>query len=367
MLQRMPTGAPTDAGPVLAVNAGSTGVKLSLVDRDERSTPIADLAEAPGDLAAVGHRVVFGGDRLTVPALVDDALLDAIAGEGSVAPLHNGPALDRIAAARAALPGVPHVALFDTAFHAAMPEEARAYAVPSAWAERWDVRRHGFHGLSVEWATGRAATLLGRPLADLRLVVCHLGGGASATAVLGGRSVDTSMGFSPLEGLVMATRSGSLDPGIPLHLILHAGITPEEVRRMLNSESGMAAMAGTADMRDVEDRAAQGDARARRALAVHDHRLAGTIAGMAAALGGLDAVVFTGGVGEGSSRARAEAARRLAFLGTAVDEARNGAPDGDADVSAGGAAVRTLVVHAREDVVIARGARRVAACVGSPA
>ena len=363
----MPTGAPTHAGPVLAVNAGSTGVKLSVVDRDERSAVIADLADAPADLAAVGHRVVFGGERLTAPALVDDGLLRDIVDESPVAPLHNGPALELIRRARAALPGVPHVALFDTAFHAAMPEEARAYAVPAAWRERWDVRRHGFHGLSVEWACGRAAALLGRPPADLRLVVCHLGGGASATAVLGGRSVDTSMGFSPLEGLVMATRSGSLDPDIPLHLILHARVAPEEVQRMLNEESGMAALAGTADMREVERRAERGDAVARRALAVHDHRLARTVAGLAAALGGLDAVVFTGGVGEGSARARAEVARRLAFLGLAVDEARNAAPGGDADVSADGAAARTLVVHAREDVVIARGARRVLAAEVGPA
>ncbi len=363
----MPTGAPTDAGPVLAVNAGSTGVKLSLVDRDERSTAVADMAGVPDDLAAVGHRVVFGGERLTAPALVDDALLAAIAGQGPVAPLHNGPALDLIRRARAALPGVPHVALFDTAFHAGMPEEARAYAVPAVWRDEWDVRRHGFHGLSVEWSCGRAAALLGRPLDDLRLVVCHLGGGASATAVLRGRSVDTSMGFSPLEGLVMATRSGSLDPDIPLHLILHANIAPEEVQRMLNHESGMTALTGSADMREVEERAARGDADARRALDVHDHRLAKTVAGLAAALGGLDAVVFTGGVGEGSARARTAVARRLSFLGLAVDEARNAAPGGDADVSAGGAAARTLVVRAREDVVIARGARRVLAAAGGPA
>ncbi len=181
------------------------------------------------------------------------------------------------------------------------------------------MRRHGFHGLSVEWATERGAALLGRPATDLRLVVCHLGGGASATAVEHGVSRDTSMGFSPLEGLVMATRSGSLDPDIPLHLIVHDHMAPEEVQRMLNEESGLTALAGTPDMREVEARAAAGDASARLALAVHDHRLAATVAAMAASLGGLDAVVFTGGVGEGSARVRAEAARRLAFLGLAVD------------------------------------------------
>ena len=350
---------PASGGDVLTVNAGSTGVKLALVDAAERTTPVAGLDAVPRPVVAVGHRVVFGGGRFTAPVVVDDAVERELAAHSAVAPLHNAAAVRLIARAREAFPGVPHVAAFDTAFHARLPEEAAAYAVPPAWAERWDVRRHGFHGLSVEWACERATAML-QGAAEDRLVVCHLGGGASATAVLGGRSVDTSMGFSPLEGLVMASRSGSLDPDIPLHLILHGGMTPEEVRRMLNEDSGLAGLAGTRDMREVEARAAAGDARARRALDVHDHRLAATVAGMAAALGGMDGLVFTGGVGEGSARARAEAARRLAFLGVAVDPDLNAAAAGDADVSAPGAAARTLVVHAREEVVIARAARRLA-------
>lgn len=341
------------------MNAGSTGVKLALVDAAERAVPVAGLDAVSAAPVAVGHRVVFGGTRFTAPVVVDDAVARELAEHSAVAPLHNAAAVRLIAEARAAFPDVPHVAAFDTAFHAGLPEEAVAYAVPPAWATRWDVRRHGFHGLSVEWACERATTMLQAP-AEPRLVVCHLGGGASATAVLGGRSVDTSMGFSPLEGLVMASRSGSLDPDIPLHLILHGGMTPEEVRRMLNEDSGLAGLAGTPDMREVEARAADGDARARRALDVHDHRLAATVAGMAAAMGGLDALVFTGGVGENSARTRAEAGRRLAFLGAGVDPDRNRAPAGDADVSAPGAPVRMLVVHAREEVVIARAARRLA-------
>lgn len=350
---------------MLVVNAGSTGVKLRVVDARERTTAIAALADAPAGLAAVGHRVVFGGDRFAGPVVIDEGFRRDLARQVAVAPLHNAAALRLMDEARAAVPGVPQVAVFDMAFHATMPDEASVYPVPEEWRSVHGVRRHGFHGLSVEWAAGRAAELLGPAAGDLRLVVCHLGGGASATAVLAGRSVDTTMGFSPLEGLMMATRPGTLDADVPLHLILHGGMTPQEVRRMLNEDSGMMALAGTADMREVEQGAVRGDERARRALAVHDHRLAGGIAAMAASLGGLDAVVFTGGVGEGSPRVRAEAARRLAFLGMVVDHRRNAEPGGDADVSAGGATVRTLVVHSREEVAIARGARRALASAGA--
>ncbi len=351
----------SQSGPILAVNAGSTGVKLRLVDRGERATSIDSLVDAPESLAAVGHRVVFGGSRFTASVLIDDDVLRDLAQEIGVAPLHNASALTLIREARAAFPDVPQIAAFDTAFHATLRSEAALYAVPESWRTDFDVRRHGFHGLSVEWAVDRAPELLNRPPKDLRLVVCHLGGGASATAVRGGCSIDTSMGFSPLEGLVMATRSGSLDPGIPLHLIVTAGMDPREVQRILNEESGLVALAGTADMREVEARAQTGDEAAQTALAVHDHRLAATIAAMAASLGGLDTVVFTGGIGEGSARVRAEVARRLAFLGLGIDSTRNVDEEGDRDVSADGAVVRTLVVHSREEVAIARAARRILA------
>jgi acetate kinase len=345
-------------GAVLAVNAGSTSVKLRLVGEDGRASAVGSIDEAPGDLDAVGHRIVHGGERFREPALLDDAAMEALAGLSALAPLHNGPALRIAREARRRLPGVPHVAAFDTAFHATIPEEARTYAVPRAWRDL-GIRRYGFHGLSAEWVTERAAAMLGAP--PSRLVVCHIGGGASATAVRDGRSVDTTMGFSPLEGLVMATRPGSLDPDVPLHLILRRGLAPEAVEHALNEESGLAALAGTGDMRAVEAAAAAGDPGAARALAVHDHRLAGAVTAMAAALGGLDALAFTGGAGEGSPRLRAEAARRLAFLGVGVDPSRNTSAAPDAEISAPGAGVRTLVVHAREEVVIARAARRVLA------
>lgn len=353
----MPAATVSLDGFVLTVNAGSTGVKLHLVDREGRAEAVGALAAAAGRAAAVGHRIVFGGARFAAPELVDDTLVRALTGSGDLAPLHDGPALALIREAREALPGVPHVAVFDGGFHAGLPDEAAVYPVPRAWREA-GVRRHGFHGLSVEWATGRAAALLGRDLGALRLVVCHLGGGASATAVSGGRSIDTSMGMTPLDGLVMATRCGALDPGVVLHLLEGEGMDPQELRRVLNEESGMRALAGVADMREIERRAGEGDPDARLALAVYDHRLAATVAAMAASLGGLDAVVFTGGVGEGSARVRAELARRLAFLGLGVDAALDRGPGEDADVSAPGVAVRTLVVHAREELVIDRAVRR---------
>ncbi len=357
----MPTADLTRAGSVLAVNAGSTGVKLSLVDEDDRITPLRALADALDRPVAIGHRIVFGGSQFTAPVVIDDGLARELVEHSAVAPLHNAPALRLINEARTIFGDVPHVAVFDTAFHATLPDEAVVYPVPEAWRSNWDVRRHGFHGLSVEWAAERASEILGPSSDDLRMVICHLGGGASATAVRGGCSIDTSMGFSPLEGLVMATRSGSLDPDIPLHLILNGGITPQEVQRMLNQDSGMVALTGTADMREVEARAQSGDEPAQLALAVHDHRLAGTVAAMAASLGGLDVVVFTGGVGEGSARVRAQTARRLAFLGMDVNPERNANPDGDADISSVGASVRTLVVRAREEIVIARAVRRMLA------
>lgn len=345
-------------GDVLVINAGSTGVKLRLVDGAEVARPIASLDAAPGDLDGVGHRVVHGGGRFSEPARIEDALLAEIEQLGSLAPLHNEPALRLAREALGRFPGVPQVAAFDTAFHATLPDEATVYAVPAAWRRR-GVRRYGFHGLSVAWSLERATALLGaRPS---RLVICHLGGGASATGLLEGRSVDTTMGFSPLEGLVMATRSGSVDPQIPLHMLLEEGLTADEAQRGLTAEGGLLALAGTADMREVESAATRGDADAALALAVHDHRLAAAIAAMASALGGVDALVFTGGVGEGSARVRGEMARRLAFLGVAVDERGNEAAEPDADVSAGGSRVRTLVVRAREEVVIARAVRRVVA------
>lgn len=350
----MPLG--TDRS-VLVVNAGSTGLKLSLVDAADRATAVAALEQAPPGLAGVGHRIVHGGGRLRAPAPIDDATLRALEELVELAPLHNRPAVDAVRRAMALLPDVPHVAVVDTAFHATLPDEAATYALPRRWRREWGFRRFGFHGLSVQWSVERAAALLGRPADELRLAVCHLGGGASVTAVAGGRSVDTTMGFGPTEGLVMATRCGSIDPEIPLHAIRRHGLAPDEVARSLERESGLTGLAGTGDMREVERAADAGDTDARLALDVYDHRLAAAVAASVPALGGLDAVVFTGGVGEGSAARRAAAARRLEPLGVAIDPQANRAGGGDRDVGAQGATVRVLVVHAREDAIIARAVR----------
>jgi acetate kinase len=351
---------------VLTVNTGSSSIKLRLLDGDD--TVLGEHeADAPGtevDVAAldaalaslgeadaIAHRIVHGGRR-AAPARVDGALTAELHDLTPLAPLHQPKALAAIDAVTRARGGIPHVACFDTAFHAGLPGAAATYAVPGAWRERFGLRRFGFHGLSHAYAARRALELLHLP-ASARIVSCHLGAGASLAAVRDGTSVDTTMGFTPLEGLVMATRSGSVDPGLVLWLV-RQGIAPEDVHDALERESGLRALAGTADMREILDR---DDADARLALDVYLHRLAGSIAAMAAAAGGLDALVFTGGVGEHAPAVRAGAAQRLGFLGVAVDPAANAGVLGDTDVTASGGTVRCAVVAAREDLEMARQAR----------
>ncbi|MGZ6708108.1 MAG: acetate/propionate family kinase [Solirubrobacteraceae bacterium] len=354
---------------VLVVNAGSSSLKLALLGSGDELLARRDLpprrdAAGAGALAAalaelpapdaVGHRVVHGGER-RAPVLIDAAVLAELHALGELAPLHQPPALEAQAAVARALPGVPEVACFDTAFHATLPPAAATYALPEDWRARGPLRRYGFHGLSHAHVARRAAELLGRPAAGLRIVSCHLGAGASLCAIADGRSVETTMGFTPLEGLVMATRSGSVDPGLVLWLLEHEGLSAAAVAHALEHESGLLGLAGTADMRAVLERAAAGDARATLARDVYVHRLRGGIAAMAAALGGLDALAFTGGVGERAPELRARAVGGLGMLGVALDPARNAAAGADADVGAPGAPVRTLVVAAREDLEIARG------------
>jgi len=343
---------------VLVVNAGSTSLKLHLVGSGEDSTPIANLdaADAAG-IDAVAHRVVHGGEAFQEAAVIDEAVRAAIAALEPLAPLHNVPALRAIDEAMRLLPGVPHVAVFDTLFHASMPAEAREYAVPRVWREDWGVRRYGFHGLSVAWAAERAAVLLDRPPAELRLVVCHLGGGCSVTAVAGGRSRDTTMGFSPLEGVPMATRSGSVDPAIMAYLVREHGMDAESVERALTAESGLLALGGSADMRELEAAAGAGSEAARLAIDVFCHRVAGAVGAMAVAAGGLDAVVFTGGIGERSAVVRKGVSARLGVLGVELDAALNEEAAEDGDLAAQGGSARVLVVESREELVAARAAR----------
>ncbi|MFC7329689.1 acetate/propionate family kinase [Marinactinospora rubrisoli] len=355
---------------VLVVNTGSASVKLRLLDERDAvlkrrdltaragRVPAGELADALGDFPrpdAAGHRVVHGGAEFRTPVPVDGRVLERLRALAGLAPLHQPAALAGITALEEALPGLPQVACFDTAFHADLPSKAATYAIPRRWREEFGLRRYGFHGISHAYAARRAAHLLGADPG--RLVVAHLGAGASLAAVLGGRSVDTTMGFTPLEGLVMATRSGDVDPGLVLWLLRNGHLEPGEVDTDLEHNSGLAGLTGSADMREVTARADRGDEEARLGLAVYLHRLRAKTAAMAAALGGLDTLVFTGGVGEGAPRVRAGAAEGLGFLGVSVDPERNAAATGDAEIGARGAPVRTLVVTAREDVQIAADVR----------
>jgi acetate kinase len=330
---------------VLVVNAGSTSLKLSLVAEQERVEAVASFAAVPHGVVAVGHRVVHGGDRFREPLLIDGGVEDELALLADLAPLHNGPALAAIDEARAALPEVPHVAVFDTAFHATIPEVAARYAVP----ERLGIRRYGFHGLSVQWAAERVPVE--------RLVVCHLGGGCSVTAVRGGRSIDTTMGFTPLEGVPMATRSGSVDPGALLHLLRTGALTVEELDRALEHESGLLGLSGLSG--SVQELEASDDPRAALALDVYGYRIAAAVGALAVALGGLDALVFTAGVGEHSAGVRERICARLAHLGVSLDAPANREAEPDAEIGSPGAPVRVVVVRAREDVIAARAVRAV--------
>lgn len=398
---------------VLVVNTGSSSLKLHVLDPDDHVVtarhiedwdgqdvgPIAEILDDAGPVDAVGHRVVHGGDDRTEPTLVDGDVIQEVRGLTPLAPLHQGRALAGITAAQTAAPDVPHVACFDTAYHAAMPEAARTYALPAEWRRRWPLRRYGFHGLSHAYAARRAGELvpvdrnqssdwptennapvagaqrdpspLGPgasteppsaeigPAGGQRMVSCHLGAGASLCASLGGRSVDTTMGFTPLEGLVMATRSGTIDPGLVLWLISEVGLAPEEVRDGLERSSGLAGLAGTSDMREIHARRQAGDDEAHLAFDVYVHSLSHHVGAMTAALGGLDVLVFTGGVGEHDPEVRAATAARLGYLGVAIDTEENTAADrqGDRDITAAGASVSSLLIEAREDLEIARQTR----------
>jgi acetate kinase len=362
---------------VLVVNAGSSSLKLALLDGEDRTVCAREL-EAPraqvdqrelraaldsqlGQADAVGHRIVHGGERYRQAVKIDPAVERDLRELVSLAPLHQPKSLAALDAVAKALPGVPAVACFDTGFHWSLPAGAHTYALPAQWRERFGLRRYGFHGLSHGWVARRVPELLGREPAGLRIVSCHLGAGASLCAICDGRSLDTTMGFTPLEGLVMATRSGSVDPGMLLWLMEHEQLSTHELADALEHRSGLLGLAGSADMREIVERDAAGDERARLALDTYAHRLRAGIAGMVAALGGLDVLVFTGGVGERSPQVRARAVARLGFLGVTLDAARNERAQGEAQIGVDHADVRVLVLQAREDLEIARQVRAVLA------
>ena len=362
---------------ILVVNSGSSSVKLRLVDGDDQVVRSADLPGlGPGDgpsravreaiaaaadggtgIDAVGHRVVHGGAEYRDAVVADDEVVERLGAFVDLAPLHQPAALAALELARDALPRIPHVACFDTAFHATIPAAAATYALPREWRERWPIRRFGFHGLSHAYVARRAAELLDRPATELRVVTAHLGAGASLAAVHGGRSVDTTMGFTPLEGLVMATRSGSVDPGLLLWLQRRAGLSADALADALEHRSGTLGLGGTADMRELLGAAAHGAAEARLGLEVYLHRLRAGIAAMAAAMDGIDALAFSGGVGENAPGIRAATLGGLSVLGLSIDAAANERGSGDRTISRPGALPVALVVASREDVEIARQVR----------
>jgi acetate kinase len=358
---------------VLVINAGSSSLKHALIETgndtvldsgEERWDPGApagrhaaalqaalhDADQAP---EAIGHRVAHGGHQFDGPANIDEQARSAIRKLVALAPLHNRAALEGIEAARAAFPVTPQVACFDTAFHRTIPPSASTYAIPHGWTERYRVRRFGFHGLNVEWCAGRARDLLGASATE-RLIVCHLGSGSSVSAVLDGGSVDTSMGFTPMEGVPMATRSGSIDPGLILYLA-RAGLSIDELEHGLNDEAGLLGVSGrSSDLRDVLKGADDGDASCQLAFDVLVRGVAASVAAMTTALGGADCLVFTAGAGEGSARLRAAISERLAHLGIELDHARNESAAPDTEIGAEKAGVRVLVIRAGEEQIIAR-------------
>jgi acetate kinase len=377
---------------VLLFNAGSSSLKCTLMDsasgtvivrastdwagsvaRYERAGPgseqratevafrghgeavrytVADLGVGSGGAGpdAVGHRIVHGGEfRSSVP--ITPAVRRRIGELTALAPLHNPPSLEALAAAESLLPDVPHIATFDTAFHATLPRHASTLPVPRAWSEDFGIRRYGFHGLSHAYCARRAAEMVDLPVTRLRSVICHLGHGCSATAVLGGESVDTTMSFTPLDGLMMATRSGSIDPGAIIHVQRAHGLTAKDVETALNQRSGLFGVSGVSpDMREVLAAARDQNDRARLAIEIYVHHLRQAIGALAVTLGGIDALVFTAGVGENSAEIRSMACRGLECLGVHLDQDANASARPDADVAVRNAGVRVLVIRTREDL-----------------
>jgi acetate kinase len=370
---------------VLVINSGSSSLKYQLIQPDsgsaladgiverigEPSSPAADhaaalqlafdqLSEAGIDLttcglAAVGHRVVHGGATFYRPTVIDDAVIGELEQLSVLAPLHNPPAVQGIEVARKMLPGVPHVAVFDTAFFHHLPAAAATYAIDRGVAQKWQIRRYGFHGTSHQYVSEHAAAFLGRPLADLNQIVLHLGNGASASAITGGRPVDTSMGLTPLEGLVMGTRSGDIDAGVIGYLCRVAEMSVDEVESMLNQQSGMLGLAGERDFRRLHEMIESGDSSAQLAYDVFIHRLRKYVGAYLAVLGRTDVVSFTAGIGENVAAVRRDALSGLAALGIEIDEQRNAqSAKGARRISTDTSTIAVLVIPTNEELAIAR-------------
>jgi acetate kinase len=335
--------------PIPGHGRGLELIVESLLDRDE------GVLKHISEVSAVGHRVVHGGSYFSSSALITPQVMEKMEEYAHLAPLHNPPILLSIRESLRILPDVPQVAVFDTAFHATMPAKAQIYALPYSFYADHDVRRYGFHGISFASVTGKTDRFLGGRASELKMVIAHLGNGASITAVDHGRSVDTSMGLTPLEGLVMGTRPGDVDPGVILFMLRDMGLSPDEVDRILNMESGLLGLSGVSnDIRDVEAAAVRGDPRSRLALDVYAYRVKKYVGAFAAAMGGLDLLVFTAGVGENDPEMRAAICEGLGFLGIGLDPAVNAATHGVLrDIATPGSAVRVLVVPTDEEAMIA--------------
>ncbi len=374
---------------ILVLNSGSSSIKYELYDMVDRSLLIGGAAERIGEadselvdhaaaldhimgslaaagalddaseLLAIGHRVVHGGEAFREPCLIDEEVVETIRELSSLAPLHNPANLLGIEVAIARRPDVPQVAVFDTAFHQSIPPRAYRYAVPEDWYRQHGVRRYGFHGSSHGYVTKRAARALERPLEETNVIVLHLGNGASVAAVRGGKSIDTSMGLTPLEGLVMGTRGGDLDPGVLLHMARHAGLSGDEIDATLNRRSGLAGLCGLSDMRDILRRETEGDARAKLALEVYVYRIRKYIGAYAAVLGRVDAIVFTAGVGENSPEIRERACAGLEVLGIRLDTGLNRADgSGARAIHQQGSSPAIWVIPTDEELEIAEQALR---------
>ncbi len=340
-----------------------TAARLAIGRLEEAA---AGRAEPLAAIEVVGHRVVHGGAEFAGSVRIDARVKAGIARLAELAPLHNPPALEAIRAAEAALPGAVQVAVFDTAFYARLPPRAYVYPVPYQWCVDWGVRRFGFHGISHQYCTRRAAELLGRDLSDLRIVSCHLGGGCSAAAVQGGVPVATTMGFTTLEGLMMGTRTGSIDPGILLHLQRSRGLTVDQIDDALHHRSGLLGLSGvSSDLAEIEEAMRKGNQQAKLAFDVFADRVRSAVGSLAVTMGGVDAIIFTDRIGEGSPALRSAVCGGLECLGLRLDPARNAACQADADLASAESPARILVIHTREELMIAREARRVARTDGA--
>lgn len=354
-----------EAGSYLEQESGGAKFRKELPVPDHRAgfdlvistllDPRQGLLKSVGDISMVGHRAVHGGEDFRSPVIIEDAVIRKMEELIPLAPLHNPAGLTGILEGRRLLPDVPQVAVFDTAFHQSLPQHAYLYALPMEYYDTYRVRKYGFHGASCQYVSRRAADILGQPPEKLRMIVCHLGNGVTLAAVGGGKSIDTSMGLTPLEGLMMGTRSGDIDPGVIFYLHRQAGLTLDEIDRLLNRESGLFGVSGTSnDMREIEEKAGRGDQRCRLAMEMFAYRVKKYIGAYAAALGGLDVLVFTAGIGENSPQIRAMVCDRMEFLGIELDETANRQAGGvEKIISRANVRVKVLVVPTNEEKVIA--------------